>query len=140
MARTATAPPADRSYWRRLIRRCHPDAGGDSDLFVWVRNLQEHVAGDQIDPPRREYEPPRRTTTSESPRVPFEDAFEVASSFDDLTRQAVEMAERVDEPYAGLLKLLADCHEVAENAGGSTASSTRERPGRAPQPLPTRWG
>jgi len=83
-----------------------------------VRNLQEHVAGDQIDPPRREYEPPRRTTTSESPRVPFEDAFEVASSFDDLTRQAVEMAERVDEPYAGLLKLLADCHEVAENAGG----------------------
>jgi len=27
--------------WRRLMRRCHPDAGGDEDLFVWVRELEQ---------------------------------------------------------------------------------------------------
>jgi hypothetical protein len=99
------------------LRIVHPDSGGSSDLFVWVRNLQEHVAGDAIDPPRPEYTPPRRSTTADSPRVPFEDAFEVASSFDDLTRQAVEMADRVGAPYAGLLRLLADCRDVGEVGG-----------------------
>jgi hypothetical protein len=44
--RTLTAPPTDRANWRKLLRLCHPDAGGDSDLFVWVRNLQEHVAAE----------------------------------------------------------------------------------------------
>jgi hypothetical protein len=103
--------------WRRLLAATHPDKGGDSCLFVWVRNLQEHVAGDHVDPPRPEYTPPRGSTTADSPRVPFEDAFEVAGSFDGLTRQAVEMASRVDEPYAGLLRLLSDCRDVGELGG-----------------------
>ena len=117
MVRTLTAPPTDRTYWRKVLRLAHPDSGGDEDLFIWLRNLQEHVAGDHPEPPRREYTPPRRTTTADSPRVPFEDAFEVAGSFDDLTRQAVEMAERVDEPYARLLRLLSDCRDVGETGG-----------------------
>ncbi len=103
--------------WRRLLRSVHPDAGGDHDLFIWADALREHVAGDHVDPPRPEYTPPRRSTTNASPRVPFEAAFKVASCFDDLTRQAVEMAERVGEPYAGLLRLLADCRDVGETGG-----------------------
>jgi hypothetical protein len=63
VVRTLTAPPTDRSYWKRLLRCVHPDHGGDAELFVWVRELQQHVTGDDIEPPRREYEPPRRTTT-----------------------------------------------------------------------------
>ncbi len=107
--------------WRRLLARVHPDTGVDADLFVWCRHLQEYVLGDAasdaIDPPI--HQRPRRTTTTDTPRVPFEAAFEVASSFDDLTRQAVEMAERgaVPEPYARVLRLLVDCYDVGETGG-----------------------
>jgi hypothetical protein len=79
MPRTQTALPTNRSMWCKLLRRCHPccppDAGGDADLFVWVRELQGHVAGDAIEAPRREYVPPRRTTTDDFSRMPFEEAF-----------------------------------------------------------------
>ncbi len=55
--------------WRRLLARTHPDAGGDSDLFLWTRELQEKVCGRQEEPnPRRK--PPRQ----EPPRVPFDEA------------------------------------------------------------------
>src|SRR5215203_6410159 len=115
MVRTLTAPPTDRSMWRRLLRSVHPDAGGTHELFVWVRELQEHVTGDMIEPPRSEQRsyPLRRTTSEDSPRVPFEDAFEVAQSFDDLTRRALALADRdTPEPHASLLLLLLDCSAV----------------------------
>jgi hypothetical protein len=103
--------------WRRLLRVCHPDGAGDDTLFVWVRELQQHVARDDVDPPRRENEPLRRTTTADSPRLDFTDAFNKAGSFEDLTRQAVALAESVPEPFAAVLRLLEDCHEVEEVAG-----------------------
>jgi hypothetical protein len=115
--RTLTAAPTDRRYWKRLLRCVHPDHGGDAELFVWVRELQQHVAGDDVEPPRREYEPPRRRTTQDSPRVDYTNAFDKSRSFEDLTRQAVAMAGQVQEPYASVLRLLDDCHEVAEVAG-----------------------
>lgn len=115
MPRTATAPPTDRAYWRRLLRLVHPDAGGSSDLFVWVRNLQEYVAGDAIAPPS--YERPRRSTTNDSPRVPFEDAFDRAAGFDDLTRQALAVADDAPAIYGRLLLLLLDCYDVGETGG-----------------------
>jgi hypothetical protein len=119
LVRTATAPPTDRDHWRRLLRLCHPDQGGDHDLFIWVTNLKEHVAGDTVEPPRPEQRsyPPRYSTNNDSRRVPFVFAYEVANSFDDLTRRAVEMAEDVEEPYAGLLRLLEDCTDVGEEGG-----------------------
>lgn len=117
--RTLTAAPTDRRYWRKLLRLAHPDGSGDDDLFVWVRELQEHVAGDAIDPPRREHVPPRRTTTTDSARVPFEGAFDRAAGFDDLTRQALALADSggVPEPHARLLMLLIDCYAVGSEGG-----------------------
>lgn len=31
--------------WRRLRARCHPDGGGDHELFVWVDVLQAALEG-----------------------------------------------------------------------------------------------
>lgn len=97
--------------WRRLLRLAHPDTGGDGDLFVWCRHLQEYVTGDHAESPI--YDRPRRTTTTDSPRVPFPDA----ARFDTLTRRAVALAADVEPVYGRLLHLLADCNEVGETGG-----------------------
>src|SRR5215203_3304413 len=112
MPRTLTAPPTDRRYWRRLLRVVHPDAGGDGDLFVWTRALQEYVAGDAIEPPPRDTrrQPPQHPQTGE--RIPYEAAFDKAGSFHDLTMTALQMADTVPEVYARLLRLLGDCVEA----------------------------
>jgi hypothetical protein len=92
--------------WKRVLRRCHPDTGGDHSLFIWVNSVFEHVAGDTFEPPSREYEPPRRTTTTDTPRVPFEED----AILEVLTACALAMAEAVAEPYGYLLRQVADCH------------------------------
>jgi hypothetical protein len=92
------------------MARCHPDQGGTDDLFVWARELQQHVAGDDV-------EPLRRTTTADSPRLDYTAAFDKAESFAELTAQAVALADTLEEPYASVLKLLSDCHELAEVVG-----------------------
>jgi len=102
--------------WRRLLRHVHPDTGGDAELFVWVRNLQEHVAGDSIEEaPHRghtRHQPPPHPTTGE--RIPYEAAFDNAADFHDLTRQAVALAGNVDPVHGRLLGLLVDCYEASE--------------------------
>jgi len=103
--------------WRRLLSLAHPDRGGDHSLFIWVQALREYIAGDGIDPPRRGYEHPRRPTTTDTPRVPYEEAFERAGSFDGLTRYAVAMAADVGDPYGWLLRLLDDCYEAPGYGG-----------------------
>jgi hypothetical protein len=100
--------------WRRLLARVHPDTGGDGDLLVWCRHLQEYIVGDAIDPPIHQRP---RTTTSDSPRVPFDAAFDRAGSFDDLTRQALALAENVPAIHGRLLLLLIDCYGVGETGG-----------------------
>jgi hypothetical protein len=111
--RTATPAPTDRSMWRRLLRQAHPDGGGDHDLFIWVRELYEHVSGDAIEPIPREQrrQPPPHPTSGD--RVPYEAAFQM-SSFTAVTNRALELADELPEPYARVLRLLADCFETAE--------------------------
>jgi hypothetical protein len=96
--------------WRRLLKRTHPDQGGDDALFVWTRLVQEAICGREVceeDPPRRS-----STPTEEQARVPFEKA----QSFDDLTRHAVALADTVDAAFARLLRLLEDCEEEDEDS------------------------
>src|SRR5215217_5714737 len=116
MSRTLTHPPQDKTMWRKLLHRCHPDAGGDHDLFIWADALREHVAG-ELPPPQgsRSATTSQRTGAEEPTRVVFHDAFDKASSFGDLTRQAVALAAHVGEPYGRLLLLLSDCAEAAED-------------------------
>jgi hypothetical protein len=106
--RTATPPLQDRSMWRKLLRTVHPDTYGAVGLFVWCPALYEHVAGDAIEPPRRE--PPRQSPRTENAdRIPFSHRF---ASFTELTEHAVAMAQEVPQPFARLLAKLADCLEV----------------------------
>jgi len=97
----------------------HPDHGGDSELFVWVRALFEHVAGDSLEDERssaeRRAQPKHHTPPSQSAdRIDFTSAYDLASSFDDLTMRAVEMSVSLGEPFASLLRLLEDCSESDE--------------------------
>jgi hypothetical protein len=117
--RTLTPAPTDRSMWRRLLRLAHPDGAGSHDLFIWTRSIYEHVAGDYIEDARRSYqrrEPPRhheRAKTSEN-RLDFTHAYSHAESFDALTAQALERAQKLSEPFRSLILLLHDCRESEE--------------------------
>src|SRR5215216_2140346 len=117
MSRTLTPAPTDRSMWRRRLRVVHPDGGGDEDMFVWVRNLQEYVTGDAIeeDPRHLRGEPPRHPRSFTAERIDYTQAFEKGRDFDDLTRRAVALADEVDSwVYARLLRMLDDCRAVDE--------------------------
>ena len=54
MPRAHTAAPTDKTMWRCLLRRCHPDAGRDHDLFIWSKMLFEHVSGVGLEEAPRE--------------------------------------------------------------------------------------
>jgi hypothetical protein len=104
--------------WKRVLRRCHPDTGGDHSLFIWVNSVFVHVAGDTFEPSeatRREYEPPRRDPPRHPPRTETADRVQFShgfASFTELTEHAVAMAADLPQPFAPLLGMLADCVEV----------------------------
>lgn len=35
---------SDKSMWRKLRAKCHPDSGGQHELFIWVDELREQVS------------------------------------------------------------------------------------------------
>ena len=117
MTRTPTLLLDDRSMWRRLVSRSHPDAGGSHELFIWAVATRDAICGGELgeEMPRRERrEQPYRwreaPTSSTGERVPFdEEAF-----IEVLTARALAMAEAVAEPYGFLLRQVADC-ELAED-------------------------
>jgi hypothetical protein len=113
MTHTPTLPTTDRSMWRRLVGRAHPDAGGDHDLFIWSMSVRDAVCSEEhrTETPRREHQdhPSRQRKASTSgtvDRVPFEQF----SDFEILTDRALSMAEAVAEPYGYVLRQLAGCY------------------------------
>lgn len=120
MARTPTHPPTDRSMWRRLLARAHPDTGGTHELFIWAGTVREVVCDFSLRSeagtiPQPDDHPSRRreaSTLSAGDRVPFdEDAFHQV-----LTDRAIVMVEAVAEPYGYLLRQLADCYPAEEGS------------------------
>ena len=117
MTRTPTLPLEDRSMWRRLVGRAHPDAGGDHELFIWTVATRDAICGRElgVEIPRRDRQeqPSQRPETSNSSVgecIPFdEDAL-----LEMLTDRALSMAEAVAEPYGFLLRQVADCYPVSE--------------------------
>lgn len=100
--RVVTLPPTDGAMWRKLLARCHPDAGGSHELFIWAEGLRGHIAGGGSELPPR-----RRGPGHDVERVPF--PISAGVDFAALTRRALEMAQDAPEPYAALLGLLSDC-------------------------------
>jgi hypothetical protein len=114
MTHTPTLPLDDRSMWRRLLSRTHPDAGGSHELFIWTGVVRDVICGSSLPAganPEAEDRPSRRREASTpAERVPF-DRF---ADFEVLTDRAVTMAEAVAQPYGFLLRQLADCYPVAD--------------------------
>ena len=104
--RTPTLPPNDGAMWRKMIARCHPDAGGTHDLFIWSMATRDVVCGGELGA-----EIPRRGRLHHgAERVPF-DRY---ANFAVLTDRAVTMADAVAQPYIYLLRSLSGCYPVAE--------------------------
>ncbi len=108
--RTVCPAPTDGRMWRRLLARTHPDHGGEHDLFIWTRALQEHVAADAISPPPREA--PRRNPSGACD-VDQLDYPSSGANLAALSRRALELD--VEEPYRTLLRLLGDCKPAASS-------------------------
>ncbi len=106
MTHTTTPAPVDRSMWRRLLMLTHPDRGGDGELFVWTRSLQERVMGGCeacLGPDQRAAGEGGFAEYAE--RVDFPDY----ADHDRITSRALHMAADVGEPYARLLEILVGC-------------------------------
>jgi hypothetical protein len=113
MTRTPTRPITDRSMWRRLLLRAHPDAGGTHELFIWTVVTREAIYGGELvsEIPRRECRERssqrRETSTSSAGEcVPFDKN----ALLQVLTDRALAMADAVAEPYGYLLRQVADCY------------------------------
>ena len=108
--------------WRLLLGRAHPDAGGEHQLFVWATAVREHVlaiaerslALETRSAPAEAKRGPRRgpepASAPDGDRVPFEVTC-WPGRFDELTDRALATSGDLEEPYAGVLGLLADCRE-----------------------------
>lgn len=117
MTHTPTLPPDDRSMWRRVVSRAHPDAGGDHELFIWTVATRyaicdEELGGEAPGRERRE-QPSRRRETSISSAGEYM-PFDQFADFKVLTDRALSMAEAVAEPFGFLLRQVADCYPVSE--------------------------
>jgi hypothetical protein len=111
MTRTPTLPLDDKSMWRRVIARTHPDAGGSHELCVWIQAVRDVICdgGFWLELKQDHHQQPTSSTTD---RVPF-DAF---AYFEVLTDRAVAMADAVAEPYGYLLRQLADCYPAQDGS------------------------
>ncbi len=97
--------------WRRLLSRAHPDAGGDHELFIWTGTLRDAVCGGGLQVQSRPASARARHSTRSSspddkPRIPYP----VEMDFEESTRRALALALDVQEVYAEVLSLLADCY------------------------------
>ena len=124
MAHANTPPPDDRRMWRRVLARCHPDAGGAADLFVWAGGVREFVCREDRFHLRNEESAPRAYATVEyAERVPYDAALGWADEFVTLTMRAVSVGRHAEEPYRSLLALLIDC--PADERGRAAAEQER---------------
>ena len=123
--RTDTPPPTDRAMWARLLKALHPDHhGGDAAAFVWARELQALVSGQQGGGGRCEACPAafhdRREASRQgqrqhqhhraaSDRILYDAALAYPDEFSLLTLRALSVGRHSEEPHRTVLGLLMGC-------------------------------
>jgi hypothetical protein len=118
-------PPTDRAMWRRLLARLHPDAGGDDELFVWAKSLEELVARLS----KAQHDPYARLggTVKQEGRIPFDPH----TDFDRISERALLFAPRAFG-YGGVLRLAGGAKRTGtakDHRGGNLRAA---RPHRVP--------
>lgn len=89
---------------------CHPDGHGDHETFIWVSALREHVAGDDVEPPRVVARYPATPQHRDDPeRIPFDPDLGYVDEFVNLTHRALSSSKREVEPHKSVLTYLIDC-------------------------------
>jgi hypothetical protein len=83
--------------WRRLLARVHPDAGGDDELFVWAKSLEELVRAKAQDV----LAPPLGGALRREGRIPFDPY----TDFDRISERALLFASRAFG-YGDVLRLM----------------------------------
>ncbi len=112
--KTATSPPTDARLWRLLLARCHPDAGGNEEVFVFAQGVREAVAS--CAPAARQLcercpsTPTGARPAEDTARIPFDPDLRDPVT---LTCRAISLAEEVAHPYSAALRLLANCSPAA---------------------------
>jgi hypothetical protein len=106
-------PPTDRAMWRRLLAHVHPDAGGDEELFVWAKSIEELVCRKVSHGPP----PLRASDTKRKARIPFDPYMD----FDRITERALRFAPRAFG-YGDVLRLVRDAKKTgtAKDRRGAT--------------------
>ena len=117
--RTPTEPLSSPRMWRKLLKRSHPDTGGEHELFIWTTALHQHHCHDGLrqEDVRTNHErrrPPPRPSSATGDRIDYAAAFDRAASFGDFTERIAALADsgEVPERYAELLRLVRDCYEA----------------------------
>ena len=84
--------------WRRLLARLRPDAGGDDELFIWAKSLEELVARLS----KAQHDPYARLggTVKQEGRIPFDPH----TDFDQISERALLFAPRAFG-YGGVLHI-----------------------------------
>lgn len=88
----------NKTMWRKLIARAHPDAGGDHELFIFAMKLRDAVCSEEL---------ARKTEAEEPARVPFARGQDFAA----LTRKALNYNAG---DYSWILAVLRDCDPAQE--------------------------
>jgi hypothetical protein len=101
MTRTPTLPPNDKTMWRKLVARAHPDAGGDHELFIWTGAVRDIVCAERSSD-RSDFSRRCETSADDIARVPYP----AGADFAALTGRALQY-EAGD--YSRILALLKDC-------------------------------
>lgn len=103
----------NKTMWRELLKRTHPDASGNHELFIFTMKLRDAVCGSELVPATSRREPRDRSRhDQQQARVPF-DPF---ANFEALTDRAVALSEAVQQPYRPLLQTLANCYPATGGA------------------------
>ena len=109
MSKLVAPQPDDRTLWKRLLARVHPDAGGSDDLFTWATKVRESLC---VCTQEEECRPSDRSSTRETyapERIPYDSDLGYVDEHIMLTMRATSIGAREPEPFASILALLLDC-------------------------------